>query len=206
MFQCFELQAQKNAAGARRGKCNRYKRLKNATSIKSKKYNQCHCNAKREIKRKAITKRWPDLNWSDSLCVRVKDRLLILLGTLSCKIFCFLLYCLVQLFCTQLFRTHPVWTFFQSRNGCHSLQPEKFQLKENIQFNSSQSYCYTIRGFSFGFFESLMIFWVHWCEAQGVDLKVTKLSVRRRTSLSYPWPEDLRFACVGHQMPYAIIV
>ena len=153
-FSALRCKRGKNAAGARRGKCNRYKRLKNATSIKSKKYNQCHCNAKREIKRKAITKRWPDLNWSDSLCVRVKDRLLILLGTLSCKIFCFLLYCLVQLFCTQLFRTHPVWTFFLSRNGCHSLQPETFQFKENIQFNTTKSYCYTYRRLSFGFFES----------------------------------------------------
>lgn len=56
--------AEKNAAGARRGKCNRYKRLKNATSIKSKKYNQFHCNAKRKIKRRTSAKQiWTDLTY-----------------------------------------------------------------------------------------------------------------------------------------------
>ena len=123
------------------------------------------------------------------------------IGYVILQIFCFLLYCLVQLFCTQLFRTHPVWTFFQSRNGCHSLQPENFQFKENIQFNTTQSYCYTIRRFSFGFFESSddclsASMWSsgYWSEGN------------QTTSLSCPWPGDLRFACVGHQMPYFIIV
>ena len=51
-----------NAAGDRRGKCNLYKCLKNATSIESKNQNQCNCNAKREIKRKTTARQiWTDL-------------------------------------------------------------------------------------------------------------------------------------------------
>ena len=199
-FSALSCTCRKNAVSARRGKCNQYKRLKNATSIKSKKYNQCHCNAKREIKRKTSAKQI----WTEVTYFAWRLRIVYLFyGVRYPAIFCFLLYCLVQLFCTQLFRTHPVWTFFQSRNGCHSLQPEIFQFKENIQFNTTQSYCYKIRRFPFGFFESSddclsALLWSsgYW----------SKLPVRQRTSLSYPWPGDLRFACVGHQMPYEIIV